>query len=428
MTKKTPDLQEVHLACSGRDELCRSVLNDEWVSHPTWASEEAGFIAHKKNSFEEALHKSEEERHEYHVQLEALARTIAVIEPINFRIEEMTNDERSNFRLKPDFGGSSKSIYHRTLKKIYGREAGLEVIQALQECPSVAVPVVLARLKQKDEEWRRMQREWNKTWREVDAKNFYKSLDHQGVTFKSNDKKVVTAKHFVGNIESVKADQAEARARQGPSTFALPGHQLEFAFKDKSVLEDSLKLVYLFLDHSHAHYSAQERRAVEGWLRSFIPLLCMCPATDFNPGYRPLNDPRDEEMNHLDGTGNGHGVASPSGRGSAVAAGDLRKQLLKSSQEKSAGTEGTNTFSSSLSRGTTPHPERISFPDALLGDSRSANITPPGINPPDQWICDASANQGPFISGDETWRRNPFFANTTFYTVFCLLQVRLTIV
>jgi paired amphipathic helix protein Sin3a len=412
------------LACSGRDELCRSVLNDEWVSHPTWASEEAGFIAHKKNSFEEALHKSEEERHEYHVQLEGLARTIAVIEPINSRIEEMTNEERSNFRLKPDLGGSSKSIYHRTLKKVYGREAGMEVIQALQECPSVAVPVVLGRLKQKDEEWRRMQREWNKTWREVDAKNFYKSLDHQGVTFKSNDKKVVTAKHFVGNIESVKADQAEIRAQQGRPPFAtpLPGHQLEFPFKDTSVLQDSLKLVYSFLDHSHAHYSAQERRAVEGWLRSFIPLLCMCPAADFNAGYGPPNDSRDEEMDQaLDGPRNEHGVASASGRGNAVAAGDLRKQLLKSSQEKSAGTDSMDTSSTPQSGGATP---RAALPDTSLGD-RSA---PPGVDSPDQWICDASANQGPFISGDEASKRKPFFANTTFYTVFCLLQVRLTIV
>ncbi|KAG1757835.1 hypothetical protein EDB19DRAFT_1624058 [Suillus lakei] len=420
---------EVHLACSGRDELCRSVLNDEWVSHPTWASEEAGFIAHKKNSFEEALHKSEEERHEYHVQLEALARTIAVIEPINFRIEEMTNEERSTFRLKPDFGGLSKNIYHRTLKKVYGRDAGLEVIQALQECPSVAVPVVLARLKQKDEEWRRVQREWNKTWREVDAKNFYKSLDHQGVTFKSNDKKVVTAKHFVGNIESVKAEQADARAQQGlpPFATAFPGHQLDFPFKDMSVLQDSLKLVYSFLDHSHAHYTPQERRGVEGWLRSFIPLLCMCPAAEFNAGYTPLDDPRDEETDQqaLDGPRNADVVQFTSGRGpsgSVMAAGDLRKRLLKSSQETSIGLEALDTFSLSQSRATTPHSERV-LSDGSLEDTESARLAPAQNSSPDQWIRDASANQASPISGDGASRRKPFFGNTTFYTVFCLLQL-----
>jgi paired amphipathic helix protein Sin3a len=31
----------------------------------------------------------------------------------------------------------------------------------------VAVPVILKRLKQKDNEWRNARREWNKIWREV---------------------------------------------------------------------------------------------------------------------------------------------------------------------------------------------------------------------------------------------------------------------
>ena len=65
-TQKSLAHQDKTLACSGRDQLGRSVLNNEWVSHPAWATEEAGFIAHKKNSFEEVLHKCEEERHEYH--------------------------------------------------------------------------------------------------------------------------------------------------------------------------------------------------------------------------------------------------------------------------------------------------------------------------------------------------------------------------
>ena len=41
---------------------------------------------------------------------------------------------------------------------------------------------------------------------EVDVKNFYNlALDHQGITFKPNDKKNTTAKSFVLEIENVKA-------------------------------------------------------------------------------------------------------------------------------------------------------------------------------------------------------------------------------
>jgi paired amphipathic helix protein Sin3a len=37
--------------------MCWEVLNDEYVSHPIWASEDSGFVASKKNSYEEELHR-----------------------------------------------------------------------------------------------------------------------------------------------------------------------------------------------------------------------------------------------------------------------------------------------------------------------------------------------------------------------------------
>ncbi len=184
-------IQEVRLATSGRDQLARSVLNNEWVSHPTWASEEAGFVAHKKNSFEEVIHRCEDERHEYQIQLEGLARTIAILEPLTTRLYEMPPEERSALRLRPELGGQSRWIYVRTLKKVYGKDAGTEIYQALQDAPAVTVPVVLARLKQKNEEWRRAQREWSLTWRQVDARNFYKSLDHNQATYSLPERRSV---------------------------------------------------------------------------------------------------------------------------------------------------------------------------------------------------------------------------------------------
>lgn len=169
-------LQEINMQCSGRDKLCWEVLNDEWVSVMSLGSEEV-FLAHRKNPFEEALHRSEEERHEYDFHIEANLRTIALLEPIAAKIATMSPKERETFRLKPGLGGQSKSLYQRIIKKVYGKEIGREVIAALHENPCVSVPIVLARLKQKDEEWKRALREWNRVWREVDAKNFYRSLD-----------------------------------------------------------------------------------------------------------------------------------------------------------------------------------------------------------------------------------------------------------
>ncbi|KAJ7185593.1 histone deacetylase complex, SIN3 component [Mycena filopes] len=384
---------ESRLACSGRDELCRSVLNDEWVSHPTWASEDAGFVSHKKNSFEEALHKSEEERHEYHVQIAALTRTIAHFEPLALRIEEMTSDERATFRLKPDFGGSGKCLYHRILKKVYGRDGGLEIIQALQDAPAVAVPVVLTRLKQKDDEWRRAQREWGRTWREVDAKNFYKSLDHQGISFKANDKKNITAKHFVQDIEALKTAQSQNWARSSEP-------QLEYSFADTPVLHDSLKMVYSFLDHSQGQYSAPERRSVESFLRRFVPLLCMYPAAEFNAACGPLDGlilQQEEEhaqvvAEHTSRSGRrSNGSAYSATNGTGVVAGDLRKKLLRTAQEKN--------------------------------DSASRAESPAVADGGNVWIKERTHLAVEAVNGSAPHARRPFFANTTFYTLLRLLQL-----
>jgi histone deacetylase complex regulatory component SIN3 len=145
--------QERLKPCSGRDEMCHSVLNDDWASHPTWASEDSGFVAHRKNIFEESLHRIEEERHDYDFNIEANAKVIQLLEPIGQSLLSMDPIERENFRMPLALGGQSQSIYKRVLKKIYG-DKGPEVAADLFKDPGAVLPVVLARLKQKDEEWR----------------------------------------------------------------------------------------------------------------------------------------------------------------------------------------------------------------------------------------------------------------------------------
>lgn len=43
--------------CSGRTALCREVLNDKWVSFPTWASEDSTFVTSRKTQFEETIYR-----------------------------------------------------------------------------------------------------------------------------------------------------------------------------------------------------------------------------------------------------------------------------------------------------------------------------------------------------------------------------------
>lgn len=265
---------ETFMPCSGRDEMCWEVLNDEWVGHPTWASEDSGFIAHRKNQYEEILFKIEEERLEFDYYMESNLRTIQILETIANRIANMTPEQKANFKLPPGLGHNSTTIYKKVIRKIYDKDRGFEVIDALHENPAVAVPIVLKRLKQKDEEWKRALREWNKVWREMEQKVFYKSLDHLGLTFKQADKKLLTVKQLVSEISTVKIEQQNKRLH--PLT-PKPQEQLNYEFKDNEVLMDILNLADVFIFHS-SNYSSSDREKLAKFFESFVSLFFGIPS------------------------------------------------------------------------------------------------------------------------------------------------------
>ena len=388
-------------------------------------------MAHKKNSFEEVIHRCEDERHEYQIQLEGLARTIGILEPLATRLNEMPLGERAALRLRPDLGGQSRWIYMRTLKKVYGKDAGTEVYQALQEAPAVAVPVVLARLKQKNEEWRRAQREWSLTWRQVDARNFYKSLDHTGINCKQNDKKAITTKAFVTEIDNVRTEQElqerqqlqQKRSRVRPACArGSLGFQLSYSFADSGVLCDALKLVYSYLDHNQATYSLPERRSVERFLRAFMPVLCMLPPAAFNAACGPpeigVDDDSSDELQTDDVSARANaagGAGSGVSGGGGVHAGELRRKLARAAaHEKNSADVGG-------SRVSTPADGRdiLNNPKGKERDKEERR----GAVAQGVWIREYLA-EGAIDIRDAPVSTRPFFCNTTFYTLLRLLQVR----
>ncbi|CEP17572.1 hypothetical protein [Parasitella parasitica] len=243
--------------CSGRDALCWDVLNETYISHPTWASEDTGYVASKKNQYEEALHRVEEERYDYDLNIEANLNTIALLEPIAKKISIMSADEKSSFRLLPGLGSPSCTIYQRIMKKIYASK-GLEMIDLLHNNPAQTVPIVLKRLKQKDDEWKRAQREWNKIWREVEAKNYWKSLDYQGITFKLTDRKAMSTRSLVAEAETAK----ELHAKD----------TLQFEFADTAVFKDISRLVYFYLDRQPI-YNPEDCASMRAFMNTIIPLF-----------------------------------------------------------------------------------------------------------------------------------------------------------
>ncbi|KAI0263083.1 hypothetical protein BC834DRAFT_939102 [Gloeopeniophorella convolvens] len=405
---------EINVECSGRDEMCRSVLNDEWVSHPSFSSEDSVFMAHKKNVYEEALHRSEEERHEYDFHIDALVRTISALEPMHAKIMTMSHEDRVNLRGKAIFTGSAKAVNQRIIKKIYGREAGLDVLQAMYETPAHAVPVVLLRLKQKEAEWKRAQREWNKVWRAVDAANYARSLDHQGITFKAADKKALTAKAFVAQIEAIMETQMARRAALVDPLFARarPQHQLAYELDDPDVLKDALKLAFSYLARlsgTPLRLDATRKGWIETRLYSVVRVFFQLTDWDEQPRRGAGKGPNAHPAGLADTPEDAEpspdsGALSPRARNGAVAAsfsGDLRKSLLKAEQAKS--TRGQPSPMSS--RMASP------APTAAADEERPRSPAP----------LPASIDPTPLDKRKS--KRRSFFTNTWFYTLLRLVEV-----
>ncbi|KAL7310434.1 hypothetical protein PS15m_009938 [Mucor circinelloides] len=257
--------------CSGRDQIAWEVLNDEYVSHPIWASEDDGFVASRKSQYEEAMHRCEEERYDYNMNIEANLNVIALLEPIAHRIEAMSMEERANFKLRPGLGGQSVTIYERIIKKVYDKERGMEIIELLYSNPAQVIPILLKRLKQKDEEWKRAQREWNKIWRELDAKNFYRALDYQGITFKSNDRKAMAPKALVSEIENLQHDKKMKEGGCNKAIHSKESYQFKFAFNDNGIFKDVTRVIYSFIDRQTG-YTSSDREKIRTFIQTFIPL------------------------------------------------------------------------------------------------------------------------------------------------------------
>eukprot|EP00049_Salpingoeca_infusionum_P009546 m.161692 g.161692 ORF g.161692 m.161692 type:complete len:1543 (-) comp14364_c2_seq1:375-5003(-) len=176
--------------CTGRKDLAPSILrtlNDSFVSFPSWTSEDNQFVTGKKNQHEDALFKCEDERFELDRILQTNMATIQVLEVTLGELKAKPADQQKAFKFDiKTLGGRSETIHVGAIKRLYG-ERTPEVLAALKRSPLQHIPSVLKRLKQKQKEWREVQRQWNEAWREIISTNYLRALDQRGMAFKKSD-------------------------------------------------------------------------------------------------------------------------------------------------------------------------------------------------------------------------------------------------
>ena len=406
-------LRDQNKPCKGRDGMCYEVLNDVWASHPTWASEDSGFVAHRKNQHEEALHRIEEERHDYDFHIETCQRSIQLMEPIVQSFRVMDENARTQFVLQPGFGGASESIPKRIIMKVYGRDMGARVLTELYRKPLSVMPVVLNRLKQKLEEWKSTQREWEKIWRDQINKQFWKSLDHQGINVKSIDKKAFQPKGLISDIQN-KYEEAKKKRENGDTT---KRHHLEFKFEDVEVIVDATKLMLVTLLHDRNDrngFSVSDQDRVKAWILDFVPRFFGLNHEEFADRVRiePVDGSADHDGNESDDTG----LARRGRKGGGLGSGLIRRIFNK--------TNGNGNVDSALnSKESTPMPtpEQDDAEDEEAPPSESEEPMPEWIRP---YYGDAEAPpEKPSLEEVIPHETYNLYANVNIYCFFRVFEM-----
>jgi paired amphipathic helix protein Sin3a len=212
--------------CGDRSDEEAKVLNDIWVSLPVGSEESYTFRHMRRNTYEETLFRVEDERFEIDMVIDSNAATLKRLEPIAEEVAMLAQEELmppdtgkaisdgtglSGRRFQFTFDKSILGVIHRnSIKRIYG-DSGREMLDLLVKNPTVAIPVVIERLRQKDREWRTVRKRMNRHWKELAENNYYKSLDHRGLTWRTIDKRATSTRTLISEIK----DRASNKGREG---------------------------------------------------------------------------------------------------------------------------------------------------------------------------------------------------------------------
>ncbi|KAL1317335.1 paired amphipathic helix protein Sin3-like 4 isoform X2 [Arachis ipaensis] len=255
---------------SQRTELGAEVLNDHWVS-VTSGSEDYSFKHMRKNQYEESLFRCEDDRFELDMLLESVNATTKRVEELLEKVNNNIIKGDSPIRIEEHL----TALNLRCIERLYG-DHGLDVMDVLRKNASLALPVILTRLKQKQDEWARCRADFNKVWAEIYAKNYHKSLDHRSFYFKQQDTKSLSTKALLAEIKEIsekkrKEDDVLLAIAAGNRRPVLPN--LEFEYTDSDIHED----LYQLVKYSCGEMCTTEQldKVMKVWTTFLEPMLCV---------------------------------------------------------------------------------------------------------------------------------------------------------
>ena len=131
-----------------------------------------------------------------------------------------------------------------------------------------------------------IKREWEKVWREQTNRIFWKSLDHQGINVKIQDKRQFQPKVLHTEIQAKYEEQR--RQRITPWT-SVPKYQFKYEFHDVDVIYDCCHLILTQLHHNHVGNEVDKTR-LDTFIKTFIPTFFEIDRDAFEERMNDIDD------------------------------------------------------------------------------------------------------------------------------------------
>jgi len=231
--RQLPD-NVVQPRCSGRHPAAAAMLNDYFVSKPTGGEGGGGSDSvntaggRLKNQYNENLQKSEDDLFELDMMIQTNDAARKRLEQLYKSVMQPKNIKA--IRSKSGHSMEIPPVEKRAISRLYS-EHGNKVLNLLKKMPETTIPVVLKRLREKNNEWQTLKSEMKSVWKSVATKNYFKAHDFRYTVFKQCDTKRITLKNICKQIEERHAaKQMEWNRKRelgqigGPDHVVVAGH------------------------------------------------------------------------------------------------------------------------------------------------------------------------------------------------------------
>lgn len=187
----------------------------------TESPEDYDAIKIRRNAYEEAMFRIEDERFEVDLAIERNALAMRQIEPIAEEVAMLRETEekdgqpigRLQYKLKPK---SLSSIQVNAIGRIYG-DKGDEVIEHLARNPLATIPIIYQRLRQKDQEWRKQKSELLAKWRVLTEANYEGSRDFTCSPLRRELEKSLSSDRLLEECKKARSFCSSLEKRSGSS-------------------------------------------------------------------------------------------------------------------------------------------------------------------------------------------------------------------